>query len=243
MKMKSSFTVIELRQVTKTYVLHHQKPTLVEQITGRTKLEKFKALDKVSLTIKKGEKIGVVGGNGSGKTTLLKVIAGITSPSSGKVSTEGKIVSLINLGAGFHPDLTGEENIFLNGLLLGMSKKEIDQKKAQIIEFADIHQFIDAPFYTYSEGMKLRLGFSIAVHSDPDILILDEGIIAGDQTFIKKVNQKIKDFFLADKTIIVVSHWLEFLKKNCQKILWMEKGKIKKKGGLELLRQYEKNIN
>src|SRR3990167_10056105 len=156
-------TVITLTEVTKSYTIHHEKPTLVEHlINGRN--ESFNALEDINLEIKKGEKIGIIGPNGSGKTTLLKIIAGITSPTMGIVKTSGMIVSLIDLEAGFHPDLTGEQNIVLNGMLLGMTRAEIAKKHQAIVRFAGIGQFIDAPLYTYSSGMMLRLGFAVAVH-------------------------------------------------------------------------------
>ena len=191
---------IKLTGVSKLYTIHHEKPTLVEKmVKGRE--ERFLALNDVSLTIKKGEKIGIIGPNGSGKTTLLKIIAGITTPTSGMIETHGKIVSLIDLEAGFHPDLTGEQNIYLNGMLLGMSKKEIRKMFNAIIRFADIGKFIDAPLFMYSSGMKLRLGFAVAVHANPDILILDEGFSVGDKKFQEKCNEKIDQLFRIKKTI------------------------------------------
>jgi len=236
---KKTPVVVSVRNVTKTYVLHHQKPTFSGQVLRRERNELFTALKDFSLDIHKGEKIGIIGKNGSGKSTLLKIIAGITAPTNGSVTTHGKIVSLINLAAGFHSDLTGEENIYLNAMLLGMSRAETRKKLQNIIEFADIHQFIDAPFFTYSDGMKLRLGFAIAVHVEPEILILDESsIMAGDQFFQRKMVKKMNQFFRAGKTIIVVTHWLEFLHKHCERIIWMEAGKIKETGGTQLLNAY-----
>lgn len=214
---------IELIDIVKTYQVHHEKPTFSEQIIRRHKKETFTALDHLNLTIFKGEKVGIEGRNGAGKTTMLKIIAGITTPDSGKVITNGKVVSLINLEAGFHPELTGEENIFLNGLLLGLSKNEIKKNFKSIVNFADIGSFIDAPLYTYSSGMKLRLGFAIAIHSNPDILLLDEGIIVGDANFQKKVETYINKIFKQEKTILIVSHWREFLEKNCQRIITIQK--------------------
>ncbi len=235
-KMKKNLS-IKLTKVSKQYQLHHYKPTLVDQFVNGTKT--FIALDEVNLSIKKGEKIGVIGDNGAGKTTLLKIIAGITQPTLGEVEVSGKVVSLIDPEAGFHPDLTGEENIALNGLLIGMSKREILQKKQQIIEFANIGEFIHTPLYTYSAGMRMRLGFSVAIHSDPDILLLDEGVLAGDLTFRLKLNKKIDDLFESGQTVIVVSHWLEYLKEYCEKIIWIQKGGINKIGGFELIDEYE----
>jgi ABC-type polysaccharide/polyol phosphate transport system ATPase subunit len=229
---------IRIKDVSKMYTLHHEKPTLVQQFLHHSSKEKYLALKKISLNIYTGQKIGIIGKNGSGKTTLLKVISGITTQTSGIVEVKKRLVSLIDVAAGFHPELTGEENIMLNGLLIGMSKKEVKEKMERIIEFADIHQFIDAPFFTYSEGMKLRLGFSIAVHSDPEILIIDESILAGDLNFREKLEKKIQEFFFANKTIIVVTQWLEFLEKNCQRIIWIEDGKIVADGGKKIIKKF-----
>lgn len=230
--------VITLKNITKRYTLHHEKPTFSEQILRKQTNEKFLALSNISLTLFKGEIVGLIGSNGSGKTTLLKIITGITTPTLGTVRTKGRIVSLIDLEAGFHPELTGEENIFLNGLVIGMSKNEIKEKIKSIIEFADIGTFIDAPLFTYSQGMKLRLGFSVAVHADPDILILDEGIAVGDENFRKKSSEKIDEFFKQKKTIVIASHWIDYLEEHCTKIIWLEKGRCKKIGGISILKKY-----
>lgn len=233
-----SKTAVKLHQVSKKYILHHEKPTLVENILRRRSLEEFWALKDIFLNIKKGEKLGIIGPNGSGKTTLLKIIAGITAPTTGEIKIHGKVVSLIELSAGFQPDLTGEENVMLNGLLIGMSKDEINGKMNEIVNFADIGTFIDAPFYTYSSGMALRLGFSIAVHADPDILLLDENLAIGDQNFQVKSQKKMEQFFRENKTIVLVSHWLDFIKKNCNIIVLLKDGKIVKKGKFSLVKKY-----
>ena len=222
--------VIQLSNVSKKYILHHEKPTLIENLIGGVKKEKFWALKDIHLKIEKGERIGIIGPNGSGKTTLLEIIAGITWPTKGRVVIKGKLVSLIELEAGFHPELTGEENVFLNGLLVGMSKEEIKSRLKKIISFADIGQFIDAPFYTYSEGMKLRLGFSIVAHTNPDIVLLDENMAVGDKDFKEKSYKKIKEFFRRGKTIVLVSHNMELIKKVCSRVIWLNKGKIKLQG-------------
>ncbi len=239
MKTKKN-TAISLQKVNKEYILHHEKPTFVENIIKRGYQEKFVAINNLNLEIAQGEKVGIIGANGAGKTTILKLIAGITSPTSGKVSINGKVVSLIDVAAGFHPDLTGEENIFLNGLLIGMSKDEIQQKFDEIVSFADIGKFIDSPLYTYSAGMNLRLGFSIAIHSDPDILLLDEGVVAGDAEFTIKITERIDQFLKSGRTVIIASHWLEYLKRNCKRFFWIEGGLIKEDGGLEVIDRYEK---
>lgn len=214
--------VIDLHNVGKKYIVHHEKPTLAEDV-GRIirfqKREEYWALRGLNLQIRKGEKVGIYGPNGAGKTTLLKIIAGISAPTEGRVKTKGRIISLIDLEAGFQPDLTGQENIFLNGLVIGMSREEIDAKFAKILEFAEIGDFITAPLYTYSSGMKLRLGFSIAIHAEPDILLLDEAMSMGDEEFQKKSRLKINDFFESGVAIIIVSHWMDYLKTNCEKLI------------------------
>lgn len=239
MKKKNTPAII-LTNVSKKYVIHHEKPTLVEKfINGKD--ETFYALKNINLVINKGEKVGIIGHNGSGKTTLLKIITGITTPTKGKVETFGRIVSLIDLQAGFHLELTGYQNIFLNGMLLGMQKREIQQKLQDIIEFADIHQFIDTPVFTYSSGMMLRLSFSIAVHTDPDILILDENLSVGDKDFQTKSKKVIERFFKKGKTIVIASHWIDYLKHNCSRIIWLDNGRIKRKGDKKLIEGYRRN--
>lgn len=224
-KMKNNNIALSLTNVTKKYFIHHQKPTLSEQIINGKKKE-FIALRKINLNIKKGERVGIIGTNGSGKTTLLKIISGITSPTSGTAKIQGKIVSLIDLEAGFHEDLSGIENIYLNGMLLGMNRLEIFEKLNQIIKYADIGDFISAPLFTYSSGMKLRLGFAIAIQTEPDILILDEGFSVGDEGFKKKIQDTIDKIYKSGKTIITASHWSEYLRKKCSRVIWIEKGSI-----------------
>jgi len=237
--MKQNNLAVKLVNISKIYQLHHEKPTLVESIFRRGRREKFVALRDINLEIKKGEKIGIIGPNGSGKTTLLKIISGIATPNQGKVQTWGKLVSLIDLSAGFHPELTGIENVYQNAMLLGMNRKETKNKLEEIADFADIGGFFDAPMYTYSDGMKLRLGFSVAIAADPDVLILDEGVAVGDENFQKKSSDKIEEFFKQRKTIIVVSHWLAYMRRNCKRIIWMDEGKILKDGDLGLTKIYE----
>lgn len=241
--VKQNSYAIKLTNVSKKYVVHHEKPTLTERILNG-KNEQFYALKNINMVIKKGERVGLIGSNGSGKTTLLKLITGVSTPSSGKIETNGKIVSLIDLEAGFHPDLTGIENIYLNGMLLGMQKKEIDNKINEIIEFADIGNFIDAPIFTYSQGMKLRIGFSVAEAANPDILLLDENLVVGDQNFTMKVQGKIKEFFNKNKTVVFASHWLDFIKRNCNKSFLLHNGKLIKSGNtLSVVNYYKKHIN
>ena len=230
---------INLKNVSKKYILHHAKPTLVESLF-KTK-ETFWALKNINLEVKKGEKLGIIGSNGAGKSTLLKIITAITVPTQGEVKAQGRIASLIDLEAGFEPDLTGEENIYINGLLLGMKKSEIKRNFDKIVRFSGIKKFIDTPLHTYSSGMKVRLGFSVAAFSRPDMLIIDEVITAGDEKFKKKAYQKIQEFSHAKKTILFVSHDLRAIEKLCPQTLWLDKGKIKALGpSQKVIRDYLK---
>lgn len=232
---------VSIRGLRKKYVLHHEKPTFVEKFFSKSTSEEFMAIDNIDVSIPKGQKVAIIGRNGSGKTTLLKLICGVTKETQGDVKIIGRVVSLIDLEAGFHPDLNGLENIELNGLIVGMTRSEIKARTPDIIKFAQIGKFIDAPLFTYSEGMKLRLGFAIAVHADPDILVLDEMIATGDANFQKKCFSRIEDFFKQHKTIITVSHVMEFIEPHYQRFIWLEKGKVKMDGGKEVVAAYRKS--
>ncbi len=241
--MNKNKIVLELKNVSKSYYIHHEKPTLVERLLNG-KNEKFNALKGIGFSVSQGEKVGIIGPNGSGKTTLLKLISGIASPTSGTLKIDGKIVSLIDLEAGFHSDLNGIENIYLNGMILGMKVKEINAKIKSIIAFANIGKFIDAQLFTYSQGMKLRLGFSIALHADPDILILDENMSVGDENFKKQSYKKIKELFKENKTIIIASHDLEYIQGNCDRVILIKKGSVVFDGNPErAIRRYRKDQN
>jgi len=194
--------------------------------TGNLRKAEFWALDDVSFDLKKGETLGIIGVNGSGKTTLLRLITGIFPPDKGRIIYRGRIGALIAVGAGFHPHMTGRENIYLNGTILGMTKKEIDSKIDEIVEFADIGDSLEAPVSTYSSGMTVRLGFSIAVHCDPDILLVDEVLAVGDLGFRNKSMRRMNEFRKKAKALIFVSHQLEQIKVLCDRIIVMDKGKI-----------------
>ncbi|MDD8026262.1 MAG: ABC transporter ATP-binding protein [Acidobacteriota bacterium] len=189
--------------------------------------EMVAAVDDVSLSIEKGTTLGLIGSNGSGKSTLLKLIAGIAKPTSGTVSVEGKISALIELGAGFHPEISGRENVFINGIMLGLSKKEIAAKFDEIVRFAGLVEFIDAPVKTYSSGMFMRLGFSIAINVNPDVLLVDEVLAVGDAAFIPKCLDRIDDFRRRKKTILFVSHDLGMVAKICDQVAWMKDGRLR----------------
>jgi ABC-type polysaccharide/polyol phosphate transport system ATPase subunit len=184
------------------------------------------ALDDVTLTVEKGQTFGVIGENGSGKSTLLKLIAGIAKPSQGEVRTRGKISALIELGAGFHPEITGRENVFINGIMLGLTKKEITAKFDDIVEFAELEDFIDAPVKTYSSGMYMRLGFAIAINVNPDILLIDEVLAVGDAAFVPRCLDRIDDFRRRKKTILFVSHDLSTVGKICDRVAWLKNGRV-----------------
>jgi ABC-type polysaccharide/polyol phosphate transport system ATPase subunit len=184
------------------------------------------ALDDVTIFVEKGQTFGVIGENGSGKSTLLKLIAGIAKPTQGEVRTQGKISALIELGAGFHPEITGRENVFINGIMLGLTKKEITAKFDEIVEFAEIEDFIEAPVKTYSSGMYMRLGFAIAINVNPDILLIDEVLAVGDAAFVPRCLDRIDDFRRRKKTILFVSHDLSTVGKICDRVAWLKDGRV-----------------
>jgi len=184
------------------------------------------ALDGISFKVEKGVTYGVIGENGSGKSTLLKIIAGIAKPTSGRVSVRGKVSALIELGAGFHPEISGRENVFINGIMLGLSKKEINEKFDEIVKFAELEEFIEAPVKTYSSGMYMRLGFSIAINVNPEILLVDEVLAVGDASFVPKCLDRIDDFRRRKKTILFVSHDLTTVEKICDQVIWLKEGRI-----------------
>ena len=192
--------------------------------------ETFQALNDVSFTVPKGATFGVVGRNGSGKSTTLKLVAGITKPTSGTVKVDGRISALIELGAGFHPEISGRENVFINGIMLGLSKREIQQRFDEIVEFAELTEFIDAPVKTYSSGMYMRLGFAVAIHVDPDILLVDEVLAVGDEGFTHKCLDKFGEFKRRGKTILLVTHSLGLVERFCDEAVWLDAGVMKAEG-------------
>ena len=192
----------------------------------RARYEEFWALKDVSFNIPKGSTFGIIGTNGSGKSTLLKCLTGILSPDKGHISTQGDVAALLELGAGFHPDLTGRENIYLNGAILGMTNRQIEQRYDDIVEFSELGRFIDTPVKNYSSGMTVRLGFSIAINVDPEILVIDEVLAVGDESFQQKCREKIEDFRQRGKTIILVSHGLSDVANICDRVVWLDKGQV-----------------
>jgi len=211
--------------------------------SGKLRKNEFWALDDISFELKKGEVLGVIGLNGSGKTTLLKLLNGIFWPDKGKITIKGRVGALIQVGAGFHPMLTGRDNIYLNAAILGMGKKEVDRKFDEIVLFADIGDFLDTPVKFYSSGMLVRLGFAVAVHCDPDILLVDEVLAVGDLKFAHKCHKKMSEFKQNGGTVIIVSHNLQAIRNICKKVLWLNSGKIKGIGEVhKFCDLYEENI-
>jgi ABC-type polysaccharide/polyol phosphate transport system ATPase subunit len=192
--------------------------------------ETFAAVEDVTFTVPRGRTLGVIGRNGSGKSTMLKLVAGITKPTSGTVRVNGRISALIELGAGFHPEISGRENVFINGIMLGLSKKEITKRFDEIVEFADMKDFIDAPVKTYSSGMYMRLGFAVAIHVDPDVLLVDEVLAVGDEGFTHKCLDKFAEFKRRGRTILLVTHSLGMVERFCDEALWLDHGHMKGMG-------------
>ena len=192
--------------------------------------ERVEALTDVSLAVPQGATVGIVGRNGSGKSTLIRVIAGIYQPDVGRVVTQGRVSALIELGAGFHPEFTGRENVYINGIILGLPKREIRRRFDEIVDFAEMREFIDAPVRTYSSGMYMRLGFSVAVHVDPDILLIDEVLAVGDEAFVRRCLDKMDEFKKQGKTIVVAGHDLLLVERWCDHALFLERGRVTARG-------------
>jgi len=229
---------IELRDVTKVYRRYggHRFSTLKSALLQRSILrdlqpsETFPALAGVSCTVPRGQTLGVIGRNGSGKSTALKLVAGITKPTSGTVKVQGRISALIELGAGFHPEISGRENIFINGIMLGLTRREVQQRFDGIVDFAELRDFIDAPVKTYSSGMYMRLGFAVAIHVDPDVLLVDEVLAVGDEGFTHKCLDKFAEFKRRNKTILLVTHSLGLVERFCDEALWLDQGQKRGEG-------------
>lgn len=225
--------VIRLNQVslwrrTQEEFSYDLKKTVLSILEGKYRLPTKKlVLDKIDVVVKSGEKVGIIGANGAGKSTLLKVICGILNPTKGTVRVARKIAPLIELGAGFDPEISVKDNIILYGVMLGFSRQEMMARVHSILEFAELEEYFLAPVKVLSSGMVARLGFAIATDVQPDILILDEVLSVGDESFKNKCKQRIENFWAADATVLVVSHDLEFVKQSCEWVIWLEKGKVK----------------
>jgi len=219
--------ILEVENVHLKYSFYRPQ-AMKEVILQRNRKEKreFEALKGIFFKLNSGMNLGVIGSNGSGKSTLLRVLANTLFPDSGRVINRAKSVSLLSLGVGFKPDLTGHENIYLNGLLLGLSQKELKERMGKIIAFSELGDFIGNPVRTYSSGMKSRLAFSIAVNVDPDLLLIDELFSVGDERFKEKSRKKMESMILDDRTVVMVSHSMSMITQYCQKVLWIEKGVV-----------------
>ena len=253
--------VIQVENLSKKYLLGHQKQerylALRDVIANGVKslgqkllrpsarqnydrIEEFWALKDVSFEIKQGEVVGIIGRNGAGKSTLLKILSRITEPTTGRVKINGRVASLLEVGTGFHPELTGRENIYLNGSILGMNKVEIKKKFDEIVAFAEVEKFIDTPVKRYSSGMYVRLAFAVAAHLEPEILVVDEVLAVGDIAFQKKCLGKIDDVTKAGRTVLFVSHNMGTIRSLCQSAIWLDKGNIAKIGNChDVVREYE----
>lgn len=240
--------IIQVNNVSKKFEIPHERisslrSAFVQMFTQKT-YETFNALDGVSFEVAKGEFFGIIGKNGSGKSTLLKILAGVYRADSGSVTVKGKVVPFLELGIGFNPELSGRDNIFLNGIVLGLSRKHIEQKFAQIVEFSGLERFIDQKLKRYSSGMYMRLAFSIAIHTEGDILIMDEVLAVGDAEFQQKCISELLRLNKAGKTIILVTHGEGPLQEYADRVVFIEHGKVRQVGKPdEVLETYRSTIN
>jgi ABC-type polysaccharide/polyol phosphate transport system ATPase subunit len=227
---------VELDRVSKRYAVGERRGALAAPWRQRASLW---ALRELSLQVAQGESVGLIGHNGAGKTTVLRLLAGITRPTHGRVRTTGRVASLINLGAGFHPELTGRENIYLNGVILGLSRREVQARYEAIVEFADLGAYIDTPLKRYSSGMFARLGFAVAAHVDPDVLLVDEVLSVGDVSFQDRSIRKMLSFRDSGQAILFVSHNLSAIEMMCQRTVWLDHGQVRLAGPTaEVVRAY-----
>ena len=229
---------IELANVSKVYRRFGRRPfaTLKSALLQRSLIadlspkETFPALTDLSFHVRAGGTLGLIGRNGSGKSTALKLVAGITKPTSGTVTVRGRVSALIELGAGFHPEISGRENVFINGIMLGLTKRELEYRFDEIVEFAELEDFIDEPVKTYSSGMYMRLGFSVAIHVNPDVLLVDEVLAVGDEGFAHKCYDKFADFKRRNKTVLLVTHSLGLVERFCDDAIWLDGGRKRAQG-------------
>ncbi|MDX9851533.1 MAG: ABC transporter ATP-binding protein [Anaerolineaceae bacterium] len=223
--------IITLQNVSVSYRVPQEqirtfKEFAIKRVKGKVKFQILLALNEINLEVKKGEVFGLIGANGAGKTTLLRLVARVMKPTKGRVVVLGRVAPLLAMGAGFHPELTGRENIYLNGALLGLNRHQIDERFDEIVEFSELGGFIDAPLRTYSSGMNSRLGFAVATTEMPDILILDEVLSVGDISFQEKSKERIERFQREGATTLLVSHSMNMVEKLCDRIAWLDHGKI-----------------
>jgi ABC-2 type transport system ATP-binding protein len=240
-----SDVAVVVGEVWKNFRMYHERNRYIKAAVlrgRRARYEEFWALKDVSFSVPRGTTFGIVGSNGSGKSTMLKCLAGILSPNRGSVEVRGRLSALLELGAGFHPELSGRENVYLNGAILGMTRRDIAARYDDIVEFAGLEKFIETPVKNYSSGMTVRLGFAIAAHVDPEILLIDEVLAVGDQSFQRKSSEKIEEFRQDGRTIIVVSHGTGQLQQMCNQIAWLEKGELRMVGAAnDVISEYTGN--
>jgi teichoic acid transport system ATP-binding protein len=239
--------VIRLENITQRFRVIHERPDTLRELFSKllrhqSSFHEFEAVKNASFEVPAGQALGIVGRNGSGKSTLLKIITGVYQPTRGKVEVHGSLAPLIELGAGCHHELTGRENILLNGLLMGYSKREMLERQQGIIDFADIGEFIDAPVKQYSSGMYMRLAFSVAIEVDPQILVVDEILGVGDMGFQAKCFERIHNFRMSGKTILLVTHNMDNILRHCERAILMEKGKIMMDGPPEEVLELYKTL-
>lgn len=237
MKEKTEEYSIIVENVYKTFNVYLDKANTIKEkllfLFSRNKKQKREVLKGISLKIKKGEVVALIGTNGSGKSTLLKLLTKIIYPNKGKIETNGKLTSLLELGAGFHPDFSGRENIYFNASIFGLTKKEIDSRLEDIIEFSELKDFIDSPVRTYSSGMYMRLAFSVAINVDADILLIDEILSVGDEHFQNKCFEKMLELKKQGKTMVFVTHSMGTVKSLCDRAIWLKDGLIRMEGNTE----------
>ncbi len=240
-------TAVTAQGIWKEFRVYHEKNQSIKEIfikRKRAEYETFWALKDVSFAVKQGITFGLIGENGSGKSTMLKILAKILRANQGTVEIKGKVSALLELGTGFHPELTGRENVFLNGSILGLSRKEISKRFNDIVAFSELEQFIDSPVKTYSSGMYVRLGFAVATNVDPDVLLIDEILAVGDEAFQRKSLDKLYELKKQKKTIIVVSHALSSIAEICDEAIWLDKGEIKAAGkARKVVATYLREVN
>jgi ABC-type polysaccharide/polyol phosphate transport system ATPase subunit len=226
---------IDLQQVSKRFLIHKTRQFSVPRLGRKSShtVEPFWALREISFQVEPGEKVALVGGNGAGKSTLLGIVAGVITQTSGTVFKNGRLGALLELGTGFHPDLTGRENIHLNASLLGFRRADVERELDSIVDFAELKEFVDEPVRTFSSGMIARLGFSVAVHVDPDILIMDEVLAVGDRGFQAKCQEKVAELAGRGKTLLFVSHQMPAVLAMCPRTVWLDKGHVKMDGPTE----------
>jgi ABC-2 type transport system ATP-binding protein len=220
------------------------KEYMIRRLQRRVRHQSFLALKDVYLTVEKGEVFGIIGNNGAGKSTLLKLVARVMRPTKGRVWVKGRVAPLLEFGAGFHPELTGRENVFLNGALLGFTHKQMEEKFDRIVDFAELWDFIDAPLRTYSSGMWARLGFAVATDVEPDVLIVDEVLAVGDESFQKKSATRMQEFRDKGVSIMLVSHNMQVIENMCRRVAWLDHGEMRFLGQpSEAIRAYRQNQN